>query len=471
MLNLLVKPFWLFGIDRSIQLAVGESAYGFYFALFNFSIVFNIILDMGITNYNSRNIAQHQFLLTKHFSNLVVLKFILAFFYAIVSLSIALLLGYRGEQLNMLYLLMFNQFLVSFILYLRSNITALQMFKTDSIISVADRTLMIAICSYLLWGRISDNPFRIEWFVYAQTVSYIVTAIVGLVIVLSKAKNFRLNFDMAFNRVMLKQCFPYALLVLLMAFYNRIDAIMIERILPEGNVDAGIYAQGYRLLDAATMIGYLFAGLLLPIFAFQIKNNDNVAQIVKLALMLLIVPAFLLTLGSVFFRYDIIQFLYHHRDPYSVNIFGILILGFVPIATTYIFGTLLTANGSIKQLNITATFSMAINIILNLTLVPRYQATGAAIASFSAQTFAAVSQVYIAVRIFKFAIRYKLVFKFIVLLVSMILLGLVISYLRSIIELKWWYWLFIYLTVSFFMSIMLKLFKFKGIYDIIKHDR
>lgn len=469
-LNLLVKPFWVFGIDRSVQLAVGESAYGMYFALFNFSLLLNILLDVGITNYNNRNIAQHQFLLSKHFSNLVALKGLLAIFYAVITLSAALIVGYRGYQLNMLLLLMFNQFLSSFILYLRSNISALQLFKTDSVMSVVDRTLMIIICSYLLWGRATGTPFKIEWFIYAQTLSYSITALIAFLIVISKVDKFKIHFDLAFNRAMLKQSFPYALLILLMAFYNRIDSVMIERLLPEGATDAGIYAQGFRVLDAATMIGYLFAGLLLPIFSYMIKNKEDVEQIIKLALMLLIVPALLLAFGCLFFRYDIIQLLYHHRNAYGVNVFGILILGFVPIATTYIFGTLLTANGSMKQLNTMASISMALNIILNLILVPRYQATGAAISSLATQTFAASAQVFIAVKVFGFKVRQQYAVKFFLFLVAIVMLGFLVTVLRQYSSFSWYYYLAIYISVGLLLSVLLKLFSFKGLYEIIKYN-
>ena len=48
--NLLVKPFWILGIDVGVQNAVGAEMYGFYFTIFNLSYIFNILLDLGITN-------------------------------------------------------------------------------------------------------------------------------------------------------------------------------------------------------------------------------------------------------------------------------------------------------------------------------------------------------------------------------------------------------------------------------------
>ena len=47
-LNFLVKPFWIFGIDRTIQNIVGAGEYGWYSSLLNFTFLFNILLDFWI---------------------------------------------------------------------------------------------------------------------------------------------------------------------------------------------------------------------------------------------------------------------------------------------------------------------------------------------------------------------------------------------------------------------------------------
>lgn len=150
-LNLLVKPFWIFGIDRTVQNLVGASEYGVYFALFNFSILFNILLDFGLTNFNNREISRHPNLLSRYLSNMVMVKLLMGVLYAIVSITFALAVGYSKVQLMLLAVLVFNQFLSSFILYLRSNISGLQRFKTDSLLSVTDKVLMITLCGFLLW--------------------------------------------------------------------------------------------------------------------------------------------------------------------------------------------------------------------------------------------------------------------------------------------------------------------------------
>ncbi len=80
-LNLLIKPFWFFGIEVGVQNAVGESTYGVYFIVLNLTFVLNIFLDLGITNFNNKNIAQHQFLLQKHLGNIIAIRFLLVINY------------------------------------------------------------------------------------------------------------------------------------------------------------------------------------------------------------------------------------------------------------------------------------------------------------------------------------------------------------------------------------------------------
>ncbi|NLB93424.1 MAG: oligosaccharide flippase family protein [Bacteroidales bacterium] len=412
-LNLLIKPFWIFGIDRTVQNLVGDESYGFYFALFNFSMILNILLDVGITNFNNRNISRYNFLLPKHLSNIVGLKLVLAIVYAIFSLIIAGIIGYSKVQFHLLFFLIFNQFLVSFTLYLRSNITALQFFRTDSLLSVLDRSLMILICSLLLYTNILGGQFSIQWFVYAQTISYIITAVITFAIVLQKAGRFKIRFDLKFFFVFLRKSYPYALLILLMALYNRIDSVMLERLLDgtTGHEQAGIYAQAFRLLDAVSMFGALVAGLLLPIFSKMIKEREPIGDVVKLSFTLLMIPAIVIAVSSVYYDVEIMSLLYTSNTAFSADILGILMIGFVGIASTYIFGTLLTANGSMKQLNIMAFFGVLLNVGLNLILIPRMQAYGSAYASLTTQLFTGAAQLILALVIFKLKPQFSYVLR------------------------------------------------------------
>lgn len=472
-LNLIIKPFWLFGIDIGVQNAVGAETYGFYFALFNFTFLFNILLDMGISNFNNRNIAQNKHLLGKHFSKIITLRFLLGFFYAGVTLLIAWLVGYDKAQFSLIYILIFNQFLSGLILYLRSNIAALLLFKTDSFLSITDRSLMILFCAILLWSPFIKQPFQIEWFVYAQTVAYLVTAAIAFTIVARKSHFLKLNFDKVFMLMILKKSFPFALLTLLMSFYNRIDSVMIERILPVGIADyqAGIYASAYRFLDAFVMIAVLFAVLLLPLFSKMLKEKINIQPIVISSFNLLIFFSVTSVLCLSVYAENIMSLLYKSHFSESSQVFIFLIPALIPISMSYIFGTLLTANGNLKQLNIIAFIGIGINLILNFILIPKFGAQGAAITGLATQSSVFIAQFFLVFKIFKLPFSSLKFFNVILYIASLVLIVIVV---KNFIPLEWFIQLFIIGFTACILAILSglinikeirQLFYFKKVYE------
>lgn len=423
-LNLLVKPFWVLGIDRTVQNVLGAEEYGMYFALFSFSLVLNIFLDLGITNFNNRTIARHTQLLPKYLSFLVSLKFVLAFAYALLCLLVAWVVGYNSRQFYLLFFLIFNQFLVSFTAYLRSNISALHYFRTDGLLSVVDRTLMIGLCSVLLFTNWFGGYFSVEWFVYAQTVAYVLTTLIVWAFVVHYTGRFRLRFNWKIYRSFLRQSLPYALLVLFMSVYTRVDSVLLERFLRiDGDKQAGIYAQAFRLQDAAAMMGLLFSGLLLPIFSRMLKKGEDISSLLRFSFELIMVPAMLGMILCQFYATDIMEALYHQHIEVSALVLRLLMIGFTGIATTYIFGTLLTANGNLKSLNLVAMAFMVFNFSLNIILIPRFKAEGAAITAMFTQTGIALVQVILASIYFKLKVNYLLLLRFTGYLLFLILVG------------------------------------------------
>ncbi len=413
-LNLLVKPFWILGIDREVQNILGDASYGTYQALFNFSYLFYILLDLGITNFNSRAVAQDPKSLSKHFGGLTVIKLLLGLLYAIVIFLVGYSLGYNeGLKLKLLCWCGLNQVLLSFILYLRSNIQGLLLFKQDSILSVFDRVLAIVIMCLVLWsGWFPKESFNVIWYLQAQTLAYIATLVFALAIVLRHARNLSFKINPQFFKEILRQSLPFALLVLLMSVYSRIEPVLLERLLDDKGVQAGIYSRAYRLFDAGNNISNLFAIMLLPMFAATLKNKLELNNLVKTSFNVIVAMAGIVMVMCVFYRQEIMLEMYHPEEAETeaaylmrigqyANVFPLLMGSFFCLSTTYVFGTLLTANGSLKQLNLVAAAGVIINILLNLIVIPRFKAVGAACTSLSVQAVTAILQYLIAKRILK----------------------------------------------------------------------
>ena len=462
-LNILIKSFWILGIDREVQNALSADVYGMYYALFNFTYLFNIILDFGITNYNNRTIAQHTQLLKKYFARIVPLKFALAAIYFVIILIAGAFLGYSSYQIKLLSWMCITQVLQSFISYLRSNITSLMLFKTDSIISVLDRSLLIVFCGIFLWNDSLRAIFTIDHFVYIQTLTMFITFLVALIVCLSKTGLLKLKWNFAFNLHILKDGLPYALLGLLMACYNRMDSVMLLGLVDDGGVSSGIYASGFRLVDSANMVAYLFSVILLPLIAKMIKTNQKINSVVGAAFHLLLIITLGFVAVSLCYSTELMELLYNKHIDESAKVYRILSFCFIPISMTYIFGTILTANGSLKYLNLIAGLGMIMNIGLNFILIPLFKENGAAMTSLITQSVTAILQAWLALKIFKIKFEWRYCLK----IISFIVIVFFISIFARQLELNWIIKASITLVLIVLASFFVKIFRIKEIKNLL----
>src|SRR6186713_546055 len=122
-INLLIKPFWILGIDRAVQNRIGFEAYGVYVNMFSLSIILTMLLDFGINNYNTSTIVKDPSKLNTQFSSLLSLKLILSSVYLVLTIIVAFVYGYRGPLFWLILVLAMNQVLAHFSTFVRSNIS------------------------------------------------------------------------------------------------------------------------------------------------------------------------------------------------------------------------------------------------------------------------------------------------------------------------------------------------------------
>ncbi|MEM9260079.1 MAG: oligosaccharide flippase family protein, partial [Bacteroidota bacterium] len=264
-LNLLVKGVYLFGIERVVQNLLPEGEYGLYFSLLGLGMLLQVIADFGLQLHNSRNLAGHRQLLAKYFPYFIGLKLVLGSAFFLSLLVAGYLLGYRGAEISLLVIAGAIQFFNSVVLYLRSNLSGLGKYALDGWFSICDKSLMILSVGGIL--LIAPEELTVYRFAGLQLLSWGLTATL-LVLAIGKRLPRKLpRFHRPTFGALLKGGAPFALAVFLATAYTRLDAVMIERLLTDGAAAADHYAAGYRLLDAMNMIGWLLAGLLIPMYA------------------------------------------------------------------------------------------------------------------------------------------------------------------------------------------------------------
>lgn len=408
--NVLVKAVWIFMIDRNVQIRVGYASYGAYQALFNLGLIFQILLDFGLTQYSSREVATDPKRIRVLFSSMLWTRVLLSVVYLAVVLLIGFALGYRSSQMLLLAGVLSIQVFNSMLVFLRSNVAALHYFRTDGVLAVIDRLLMIGVCGVLLTVPRWAAHFRIEWFVWSQILCYAAAVLIALIVLLRLTPvpvHFSIRPKMI--RKVMRESAPYALLVFLMSVYMRSDAVLIERLCgAQGKVQAGIYASAFRLLDVANIFGLMFAGILLPMFARMIAAKEAVAPAIRIAVNIMMPVSFIVAVSSLFYGDELMHMLYHKAGDYeSAQVFALLMWSFPPYCLMYIYSTLLTAKGSIRLLNKVSFFVVILNLSLHALLIPAYQAEGAAKAVLITEWVVAAIVILCAHRVFRLPHNFK----------------------------------------------------------------
>lgn len=434
LVNVLVKPLYVFGIDMKVQDIVGEENYGLYFSIYGFAYIFFVVLDLGLTQYSSRIVAQQPKQLSVLLPNFMAAKFLLGFIFLLCIFAGAYLLGYNEKELYWLFLVACILLLNSLNTYLRSNVAALHLFRTDAILSIINRVLLILVLGWVLYVNIMID-FRLEYFLYAQIIAQGAAVLCTLIVLLFRTSSLQWKIDFKAIKTIIYKGYPYALLVLLTTIYTRTDAVMLTQLLPEtGAAEAGYYAAGFRLLDMACIMGVLIASQLLPMFArlLQEQKKNEIRDLVDTSFRLVMFISLSLSIGIACFGQEIIGLFFEDYPlAYVGRLLSMLILSFVPVASSYVFNTLMNANGSLKILNIVGGIGVVINIILNLVLIPQYGAEGAVYATLFTQSSVAITHIYFADKILKlhfplqillkiglFALLILALFKLVVVLIS-----------------------------------------------------
>lgn len=394
-----------------------------YKILFSIAFLLQFIHEPGIQSFNSQNIAKNPESLSFHMPRILGLKAVLGILYFVLAILFFLFNPYDHSWLPLMGVLTVNLFLSTLFVYLRTNIAAIGKYRIDSLLSSLDKFLMLIILGFLAWVPPFCENFQIIWLAYGQFAAFSIACIVALLVLRKHLGTIGFNFSWDYSKKLLKWSAPYALILLSMSAYSRMDTIMIERILGDGGHQTGIYEYSYRFLDALNMVGYMFAALLIPMYATNIKSKKIINELLDIGLRLMVLISFVGAITFITYRNEIMT--WASRDastPYYGQILSYLMISFVAISIAYLFGSLLVANNSLKKLNILLVSGVVINFGLNYYLIPIDQALGAAKATMITQSLMTIGQVFLVFQIMKVKIDKRLLL--IVLVFSIVLIFL-----------------------------------------------
>ncbi len=385
-LNLVIKPVYVFGLERAVHDRLGNTSFELYLSLFSIAVIFQIINDLGIQSYTAKKVSADGGQIKDLFTNLLAFKLVLGLVYFSILTLAAFFIGYEFTAWKLLVGLGFVQFLSGGLQFLRANLAGLGYYKTDSLLSAVDRSLLIIILSVFLFSSWLTE-FDLGWFIRAQIISMSGSVVIGFLLLRPHLGRLNYQINLSLFRDQIKESLPYALAVLMMAFYSRLDQVMLERML-KGSGEGGVYGMSYRLLDVLNMVGFLFAGLLLPMFSRMHAQGNPVKGLLQLSGKILLGISITLAVTVSLVAFPLLDLMYPSLNVTEAQaaVTPYLMGSLVMMSGGYIFGTYLVASDRLKQLNRVFLISLMLNVSLNLMWIPERGALGAAQATLITQS-------------------------------------------------------------------------------------
>lgn len=375
---------------------LGTGSFGLYSAMLSFSLIPSMLMDLGINQFNTGQISRNPGLSLKNLKQYLPVKISLGLMYLAISIPMGWYIykdATYDEKFELLIILLINQVLAGFILFIRTFFSGLHWFTTDAVFSVTDKLIMII----LGWILIHTNwlgELSLVRFAACQTIAYMITLIAGASILVPRLKNIPIpKIRKPFGIHFLKRTWPYALLALLMIIYMRGDIVLLEMMSEDGEIQVGKYILSFRLLDAVNMVAVLTASLFFPIFSRLLKRNESLHEIIYNGFFLLVFPVGILWIFLFYHGYPLLQLLYQNRaDQEAISLLPWVMASVVPMCFNYIYGTLLTANKQLRNLNVVSFIAVVLMVVGNFFLSPYYKAMGTAITALMVHVFIACIQ-------------------------------------------------------------------------------
>lgn len=351
----------------------GEEVFGIVNFANSIITYFLMIASMGLQNYAIVCIAkdkQHSELL---FNKVINIRIILA----IISISLLFIIiplaniMYENKIMTLVYggIIITNAINIEWYF----NATQEMQYISKSMIIQNVSSLLILAIFYML--DISKSMYVIP---LALILGSLFASIYLLYIALKSIK-YKFLFSIKETIIFIKHGFPFFFSGVFATINSNIDIIILGII--STNSEVGLYSSAYKIINVLIIVVTLVFTPIYPVMIELIslkkwnKLNSLMIKVKKYVYIL----AFPLLVGGIVLGKEIITFLFGIKYSDAGLTFKILIVYICLLYIREIYGYILTASGNQKSYMRVVSLSSAINVIMNLILIPQIGTTGAAI--------------------------------------------------------------------------------------------
>ncbi len=401
---------------------IGAEDTGKYVFALSFTTLFAIFIDLGLAPVLIREIAKFKDKTKKYLSNILALKIPLAVVTYVVVVLMINILSYPNITKQLVYISGIIMFIDSFSLTFWAVMRGHQRLKYESV-----SVIVMQIVTVGLGGLVLYLDLGLSLLMSALLTGSIVNLIFAVVSVKRKLDiNIIPHYEPQVLKMLFKIGVPFALAGIFSRIYTSLDTVLLSTL--AGDQAVGWYSIPIKITLALQFLPMAFIAAVFPAMSENfIQNKEKLAVIFERSLRYLMIISLPLAVGVIVLARPFIINIYTVEYINSILPLRILMISLFFLFINFPVGYLLNACN--KQVTNTVNYGLtvAISIILNIILIPRFSYIGAAIASLVSTFVYFVLGMYWVPKIIKYNYWY-IIANFLKILLASAMMGGVIYY-------------------------------------------
>ncbi|HWQ20818.1 MAG TPA: flippase, partial [Methanotrichaceae archaeon] len=371
---------------------LGAEKYGIIAFSIAFINLFAIFTDIGLLQLMMRDIARDKSLTAKYLGNIAVLKAFLVFLAYGIIIVVIHLLGYPESTIQIVYVIGLTMVCGSFINLFNSIFQAHEKMEYVSIESILSGSLMLAGGLFAIYMGLPLIGFAAVYSVSSFAVlAYVVLVAIKLGLPLN------IEADLSFIKTAAKRAIPFGVGTFFMVYYVWIARVMLSYLMDYRNV--GYYTAAYNFMGLFTFIPNAFVTSLFPVMSMSFNTSEeSLRRILHNGIRYMYMLALPMAVGVTLLGGNIIGLIYGPGFLPAVGPLSILIWAEFLVFMDVLLGQMLLSINRERWSMASAGIGSALNILLNIILIPRVGMVGAALATFSTEFFFFLFSLYLLYR-------------------------------------------------------------------------
>ncbi|MGQ0723479.1 MAG: flippase [Candidatus Eiseniibacteriota bacterium] len=373
---------WLVVVARHL----GEAGFGFLNFALSLTAIFSVLVEFGFSPVLTRDVARDAGVAEDYLANVLGLRLVLSLVVVPLTVAVSLLTGADRGTLAPVLVLALTMVTSAVWAAPNSVFVARERMGHPSVVITISKLVALGVGLVLVSrgaGLLAvASVFLLEGVLNLAVGIPLLTRVLGVRV--------RVALDPALCRRLLREAAPFALTLAFGLLYFKLDVVMLSAM--KGSEAVGRYSAAFRLLEGLVYLSAAFVGTMFPVLSrLHATSEEQLRSTTRRALDAVVAFALPAAVALMMLAAPIIRILYGPDYAGSVPVLRWIGAALVFVFAGNLLASVLSAVDRQKDCLRVTVAGVALNLALNLALIPRLAELGAAVATTVTQAMVAAA--------------------------------------------------------------------------------